>query len=312
MATYYSQLDPEQQHMVDLGLRLSRGDPRKIRKSLLEAMIVESSLRNLDYGDRDSEGVLQQRPSTGWGPASESAKTDILQYLARARQTLAGGFQGGAGALAQAVQRSAFPGRYREHAAEAAALLKGAPVGPLMGGPGYGAPASYGSRGDKRAAVQGANRELALQLLGMTSSYGRSRDASGLLMAAGAARQAQSSPVTPYSPANYAPFTGGYPGGISPMILKLARRFGLDITSGLRTPAQNAATGGAPGSYHLQGRAGDVDPQEGRIQDFIRFAKNHPGKFMEFFYDPLGWYIKNGEILQGAIGGHDDHLHYAI
>jgi hypothetical protein len=34
--------------------------------ALMTAM-QESTLRNLDYGDRDSLGLFQQRPSTGWG-----------------------------------------------------------------------------------------------------------------------------------------------------------------------------------------------------------------------------------------------------
>jgi LysM repeat protein len=33
----------------------------------LAAAMQESSLRNIDYGDRDSLGLFQQRPSTGWG-----------------------------------------------------------------------------------------------------------------------------------------------------------------------------------------------------------------------------------------------------
>ena len=33
----------------------------------LAAAMQESSLRNVNYGDRDSLGVFQQRPSTGWG-----------------------------------------------------------------------------------------------------------------------------------------------------------------------------------------------------------------------------------------------------
>ena len=33
----------------------------------LAAAMQESSLRNVNYGDRDSVGVFQQRPSTGWG-----------------------------------------------------------------------------------------------------------------------------------------------------------------------------------------------------------------------------------------------------
>jgi hypothetical protein len=37
----------------------------------LAAGLQESKLHNLDYGDRDSVGIFQQRPSEGWGPASD-------------------------------------------------------------------------------------------------------------------------------------------------------------------------------------------------------------------------------------------------
>jgi hypothetical protein len=37
----------------------------------LATALQESGLRNLDYGDRDSLGLFQQRPSQGWGTAAE-------------------------------------------------------------------------------------------------------------------------------------------------------------------------------------------------------------------------------------------------
>jgi hypothetical protein len=37
----------------------------------LAAALQESNLRNLDYGDRDSVGLFQQRPSQGWGPRDQ-------------------------------------------------------------------------------------------------------------------------------------------------------------------------------------------------------------------------------------------------
>jgi hypothetical protein len=37
----------------------------------LAAALQESQLQNLDYGDRDSVGVFQQRPSQGWGTTAE-------------------------------------------------------------------------------------------------------------------------------------------------------------------------------------------------------------------------------------------------
>jgi hypothetical protein len=118
----------EQRRMISLANALSRGYGPRVRKSLLEAMAVESSFRNLNYGDRDSQGVLQQRPSTGWGPPG-NAGVDIRQYLEKAGALARRGFRGTAGQLAQAVQGSAFPGRYDEHRGEASALLGNAGAG---------------------------------------------------------------------------------------------------------------------------------------------------------------------------------------
>jgi hypothetical protein len=43
--------------------------PRQAVTVALAAALQESKLHNLDYGDRDSVGIFQQRPSQGWGPA---------------------------------------------------------------------------------------------------------------------------------------------------------------------------------------------------------------------------------------------------
>jgi len=45
--------------------------PRQAVTIALAAALQESQLQNLDYGDRDSVGVFQQRPSQGWGTAAE-------------------------------------------------------------------------------------------------------------------------------------------------------------------------------------------------------------------------------------------------
>lgn len=39
-------------------------------------------------------------------------------------------------------------------------------------------------------------------------------------------------------------------------------------------------------------------------------GKRPPG-LLEVFYDPLGYYFDSGRIVQGAIGGHGDHVHVA-
>jgi hypothetical protein len=45
--------------------------PRQAVTIALATAIQESQLHNLDYGDRDSVGVFQQRPSQGWGTKAE-------------------------------------------------------------------------------------------------------------------------------------------------------------------------------------------------------------------------------------------------
>jgi hypothetical protein len=45
--------------------------PRRAVTIAYAAALQESKLHNLGYGDRDSVGIFQQRPSQGWGPAAD-------------------------------------------------------------------------------------------------------------------------------------------------------------------------------------------------------------------------------------------------
>ena len=88
---------------------------RDIQIGLITAM-VESNLVNVDYGDRDSLGLFQQRPSQGWGTPQQVMDP---QYAAAAffvslRDLGEKRFGMGMGEAAQAVQRSAYPDRYAE------------------------------------------------------------------------------------------------------------------------------------------------------------------------------------------------------
>jgi hypothetical protein len=129
--------------------------PRE-RKALFEATAVESNHRDLNYGDRDSKGILQQRNNGAWGAAKEDVATDASQFLAAAK---AANTQGGsAGQLAQRVQRSAFPGRYDEHSKEADKLVGSATKGRVRALPMGTAPTltEGGTKTDTRGAVQAA------------------------------------------------------------------------------------------------------------------------------------------------------------
>jgi cell wall-associated NlpC family hydrolase len=157
--------NPTQKQIIALALRESAGAPRKARRALLEALSVESSFRPLPYGDRDSVGVLQQRPSQGWGPASESAATDIHQFLSRA-VPLAGRYAT-AGQLAQAVQRSAFPARYDQRKAEAVRLLAGGPPAVASRGVPVLPPAGVAGGGRVARGQAAAGNALLGQLAGL-------------------------------------------------------------------------------------------------------------------------------------------------
>lgn len=85
--------------------------------------LQESDLQNLNYGDRDSLGLFQQRPSQGWGTPAEIMNPS---YAARQFYTqllqVPGWRSMSTTAAAQAVQRSAFPEAYEKWSGEAATL----------------------------------------------------------------------------------------------------------------------------------------------------------------------------------------------
>jgi cell wall-associated NlpC family hydrolase len=91
----------------------------------LATALQESGLRNLDYSDRDSLGLFQQRPSQGWGTAAEvrdpvHASTKFYEGLLKVS-----GWQSMTIAqAAQAVQKSGFPDAYAKWEPLATALQK--------------------------------------------------------------------------------------------------------------------------------------------------------------------------------------------
>lgn len=93
----------------------------------LATAMQESTLRNLSWGDRDSVGLFQQRPSSGWGTAADlqiPSHAARLFYVGRPGYTR--GLLGIPGwqsmtltRAAQAVQISAYPDHYAKWEASA-------------------------------------------------------------------------------------------------------------------------------------------------------------------------------------------------
>ena len=99
------------------------GASPKVVLAAYETAIVESGVHNLNYGDRDSLGVFQQRPSAGWGTPEQILNPvyAATQFVTRAIRNSSGYMS--AGQLAQSVQISAFPDRYDQVAGQATALI---------------------------------------------------------------------------------------------------------------------------------------------------------------------------------------------
>jgi cell wall-associated NlpC family hydrolase len=103
---------------------VQRGLPRRAAVIAVSTAIVESQLRNLDHGDRDSRGLFQQRSSQGWGPPAELLDPVLAtQKFYDALLALPQWALAPPGVAAQAVQRSAFPLRYAPEEPAAAALV---------------------------------------------------------------------------------------------------------------------------------------------------------------------------------------------
>ncbi len=79
----------------------------------LAAALQESRLRNLDFGDRDSVGLFQQRPSQGWGtPAQLTNPRYAATSFYGALADVPGWETMDVSDAAQRVQRSAAPDAY--------------------------------------------------------------------------------------------------------------------------------------------------------------------------------------------------------
>jgi len=97
--------------------------PRAWVVALATAM-QESTLRNINYGDRDSLGLFQQRPSQGWGsPAQVMDPGYATRIFIQRLLEVPGWEQLPVTVAAQAVQRSAFPDAYAKWEGLAADLV---------------------------------------------------------------------------------------------------------------------------------------------------------------------------------------------
>lgn len=99
-----------------VGIAMGRGMPARAGTIAIATAIQESKLRNINYGDRDSLGLFQQRPSQGWGTEEEILDPEYsTNTFFDALVKVPDWENGVVTEVAQAVQRSAYPEAYADH-----------------------------------------------------------------------------------------------------------------------------------------------------------------------------------------------------
>ena len=142
-----------------IGVAQQKGAPPRAWLVALATAMQESTLRNINYGDRDSLGLFQQRPSQGWGSPAQVldpvySTTIFIDRLLqvpnwdRLPVTVA----------AQTVQRSAFPDAYAKWEGLAADLV--AQLAGVTDPTGCGPDSATLTEGVARTAIQFALGEV--------------------------------------------------------------------------------------------------------------------------------------------------------
>lgn len=115
-ASYSLALDQSQNAALISAIAVQRGMPARAASIALATGMQESKLRNIPYGDLDSVGLFQQRPSQEWGTVeqimdpvySANAFYDVLAQVPHYADLPIND-------AAQIVQRSGFPEAYAQH-----------------------------------------------------------------------------------------------------------------------------------------------------------------------------------------------------
>ncbi|GGL31364.1 hypothetical protein H9L10_09620 [Phycicoccus endophyticus] len=103
-------------------IAVQRGLPPRAASIAIATAMQESKVRNVRFGDRDSLGLFQQRPSQGWGTAEQILDPEYSTNTFYDELVKVDGYTDMEIAdAAQAVQRSAAGSAYAQHEAQARA-----------------------------------------------------------------------------------------------------------------------------------------------------------------------------------------------
>lgn len=152
-----SRLNDEQRSIIGqiISIGKQRGLSPRAWQIAIQAGMTESGLRNLTFGDRDSLGVFQMRPSMGWGtvqqvtdpPYQVNKFYDVLLAVPDWEKKRPGD-------SAQAVERSGFPDRYHKWEPMAVKLVENLGQVTNVSGCGQGAGAALPPNQRAAAAIK--------------------------------------------------------------------------------------------------------------------------------------------------------------
>jgi hypothetical protein len=304
------------QTLVKVGRR--KHVPRRLKVAALATGLTESSLRNLKYGDADSQGWRQERKQYYSNPTN--VRASAARFYDEAKSDIPGGASKqnlkkySIAQISQYIQASAYPSRYAENAGEARQILAQLSGKKLGGG---GTTAARGGESSKQVST---TKKLTKPTQAAALSLIQNRFSPGAFIDYATAEKATTTRKvdrlqkgkTPKGKTSQVKVKGPQKGerlGGSALEIgkKVAKRFGLTITS---------TTGGthAPGSYHYQGRAIDISGSPAAMKAARKYiGANVPhAKLTELFYDGFGAYFDNGHKIKGQLGDHGDHIHLAL
>ncbi|WP_250443321.1 hypothetical protein [Actinotalea sp. C106] len=114
--SWYLDADQAETAALLTATSVHRDLPARAATIAIATGLQESKLRNIDYGDRDSVGIFQQRPSQGWGTVEQIMDPVYSTGAFYDGLVTVDGYQEMAVTeAAQAVQRSGFPDAYAQH-----------------------------------------------------------------------------------------------------------------------------------------------------------------------------------------------------
>ncbi|MBM6405123.1 hypothetical protein JQN72_12815 [Phycicoccus sp. CSK15P-2] len=121
-ATYTWAPDQSSNAAAITAIAVKRGLPPRAASIALATAMQESKVRNVRFGDRDSLGLFQQRPSQGWGTAEQILDPEYsTNTFYDALVEVDGYTEMDIAEAAQEVQRSAAGSAYAQHEGQARA-----------------------------------------------------------------------------------------------------------------------------------------------------------------------------------------------